>query len=397
MTLTEANTVIDPGHFRTVLGHFPTGVVAITSTDSAGMPVGMAVGSFTSVSLDPALVAFLPDKSSSTFPKIRESGRFCVNVLGAGQQDVCRSLALKGSDKFASIYWAPTHHGNPRIYDSIAWIDCTIETIHDAGDHFLVIGRVTSLDVDDAALPLIFFQGGYGCFSSTSLTAPGEADLLRPLSIVDQARPEMEAVARELGVECCASVAIRDQLVLVGSSMASTLPTSPHIRLGQRMPFVPPLALPLMAWAEGRELDRWIGRGGAALDRDLLMQATTRVRDRGWSLVLRSDAQVRFEGAVARLPLTGATGSLASDVTEAARALSLEGYEPAEIDQSATYDVRIISAPVFGEDAQPALLLSLYQLPRHLSGAAVEQYRDRLMTAAETVTDKLGGHAPPAS
>lgn len=118
----------------------------------------------------------------------------------------------------------------------------------------------------------------------------------------------MDAVARELGVECCASVAIRDQLVLVGSSMASTLPTSPHIRLGQRMPFVPPLALPLMAWTEGRELDKWIGRGGEALDRDLLLQATTRVRDRGWSLVLRSDAQVRFEGAVARLPLTGATG-----------------------------------------------------------------------------------------
>ncbi|MDT2007420.1 flavin reductase [Rhodococcus opacus] len=397
MTLTETNTVIDPGHFRTVLGHFPTGVVAITSTDSAGDPVGMAVGSFTSVSLDPPLVAFLPDKSSTSFPKIRESGRFCVNVLGAGQQDVCRSLALKGSDKFASISWTPTPYGNPRIHDSIAWIDCTIEKVHDAGDHFLVIGRVASLEVDDAASPLIFFQGGYGCFSSTSLTAPGEADLLRPLSIVDQARPEMDGLARELGVECCASVAIRDQLVLVGSSMASTLPTSPHIRLGQRMPFVPPLALPLMAWSEGRELDKWIGRGGEALDRDLLVQATARVRDRGWSLVLRSDAQVRFERAVARLPLTDATGDLASEVTEAARALSLEGYEPAEIDPAATYDVRIISAPAFGKDAQPVLLLSLYQLPRQLSGASVERYRDLLMTAAQTVTEKLGGHTPPAA
>lgn len=394
MTLTEPTTVIDPGHFRSVLGHFPTGVVAITSTDSAGMPVGMAVGSFTSVSLDPALVAFLPDKGSSTFPKIREAGRFCVNVLGAGQQDVCRSLALKGSDKFAAISWSPTPHGDPRIHDSIAWIDCTIDTIHDAGDHFLVIGRVTSLEVDEANSPLIFFQGGYGCFSSTSLTAPGEADLLRPLSIVDQARPEMDAVAHELGVECCASVAIRDQLVLVGSSMSSALHTSPHIRLGQRMPFVPPLALPLMAWAEGREFDRWIGRGGETLDRDLLVQAVSRVRDRGWSLVLRSDAQVRFEGAVARLPLTGATGDLAADVTEAARGLSLEGYEPAEIDPAAPYDVRIISAPVFGKNGQPVLLLSLYQLPRQLSGAVVEQYRDRLISAAETVTATLGGHTP---
>lgn len=129
-----------------------------------------------------------------------------------------------------------------------------------------------------------------------------------------------------------------------------------------------PLALPLMAWSEGRERDKWIGRGGEALDRALLEQAISRVRDRGWSLVLRSDAQVRFEGAVARLPLTGATGDLASDVTEAARALSLEGYEPAEIEPAATYDVRIITAPVFGEDSQPALLLSLYQLPANCPG-----------------------------
>nr|WP_308340772.1 flavin reductase family protein [Rhodococcus sp. USK10] len=69
--------VIDPRQFRDILGHFPTGVVAVTAADNEGRPVGMAVGSFTSVSLDPPLVAFLPDKSSSTFPKIRAAKRFC--------------------------------------------------------------------------------------------------------------------------------------------------------------------------------------------------------------------------------------------------------------------------------------------------------------------------------
>jgi flavin reductase (DIM6/NTAB) family NADH-FMN oxidoreductase RutF len=95
--------VIDPKTFRGVLGHVPTGVVVVTAIDTDGAPAGLAIGSFTSVSLDPALVAFLPDKSSSSFPKIREAGRFCVNVLAATQESVCRSFATKGTDKFAGI------------------------------------------------------------------------------------------------------------------------------------------------------------------------------------------------------------------------------------------------------------------------------------------------------
>ena len=262
MTISELGVQIDPRYFRSVLGNFPTGVVAVTSVDADGAPVGMAVGSFTSVSLDPPLVAFLPDKSSSTFPKVRQSGRFCVNILSARQQDVCRKLSQKGVDKFAGLDWAPTPTGLPRVEGSIAWIDCCIDDIHDAGDHYIVVGRVSSLDVDEVDSPLIFFQGGYGRFASTSLTAPAEGDLFRPLSYVDRARSVMAAVADDLGVECCASTAIGDQLVLIGSSMSRTLHTSPHTRLGQRMPWVPPLALPLIAWADKRTTDAWVARAG---------------------------------------------------------------------------------------------------------------------------------------
>ncbi|MFC0450908.1 flavin reductase family protein [Rhodococcus jostii] len=157
---------IDPLRFRNVLGHFPTGVVAVTTMDAENNPTGMAVGSFTSVSLDPPLVAFLPDKSSSTFPKIRTAGRFCANVLGSEQQQICRSLARKGTDKFADVEWAPTPSGMPRIEGALAWIDCEIDAVHDAGDHHIVVGRVRHLELDTPESPLIFFQGGYGGFAS---------------------------------------------------------------------------------------------------------------------------------------------------------------------------------------------------------------------------------------
>src|SRR4051794_25182109 len=171
-------TRLDPAVFRRVLGRFPTGVVVVTAIDADGLPAGMAVGSFTSVSLVPPLLAFFPDKSSSSFPKIRSSGSFCINVLAANQERVCRTFATKGADKFSGLKWRPAGSGSPILDGVVAWMDCDVETIEGAGDHFIVLGRVRDLDVGAAELPLLFFQGGYGHFSSLSLSAPAEADLL---------------------------------------------------------------------------------------------------------------------------------------------------------------------------------------------------------------------------
>ncbi|PBC47901.1 monooxygenase [Rhodococcus sp. ACS1] len=167
----DDDRVIDPQLFRNILGHFPTGVVAVTAIGADGRPVGMAVGSFTSVSLEPPLVAFLPDKSSTTFPKILAAQRFCANVLGDDQQHVCRSLSRKGDDKFADVDWTPTPSGTPRILGSLAWIDCEVDAVHHAGDHYIVVGRVHHLELDTPESPLIFFQGGYGGFAATDTSA----------------------------------------------------------------------------------------------------------------------------------------------------------------------------------------------------------------------------------
>jgi flavin reductase (DIM6/NTAB) family NADH-FMN oxidoreductase RutF len=154
-------SVPDTARFRAVLGHFPSGITAITSRDAQGRPVGMTVASFTSVSLDPPLVAFLPAKTSSTFPVVAERGTFCVNVLAADHERICRAMSVSGGDKFAEVTWQPGPHGDPVIDGVVAWIDCTIEAVHDAGDHYIVIGRVEDLDADSTASPLLFFQSRY--------------------------------------------------------------------------------------------------------------------------------------------------------------------------------------------------------------------------------------------
>lgn len=150
--------------FRNILGHYPTGVCAITSM-ADGKPVGMVVGSFTSVSLDPPLVAFFPDCSSSSWPKIESSGRFCVNVLSQRQHGLCHALAAKAENKFENIDYRLSPAGLPLLPESLAWFDCHLSAVHEAGDHFIAIGHVDALDLADSELPLLFFRGSYGSFA----------------------------------------------------------------------------------------------------------------------------------------------------------------------------------------------------------------------------------------
>lgn len=159
---------IDPRHFRTVLGSFPTGVVAINSTEVDNVPVGMVVGSFTSVSLDPPLVSFLADVSSQSQSRIRATGRFCANVLAADQEMLCRRLASRGADKFVDIDWTRSPLGNPVLAGIVSWIDCLIHDTIQIGDHHLIIGRVQELHVVSDKTPLLFLRGVYGDYFSNA-------------------------------------------------------------------------------------------------------------------------------------------------------------------------------------------------------------------------------------
>jgi len=143
-----------------VLGHFATGVTVITAATNDG-PVGLAIGSFFSISLEPPLVGFCPGRTSASWPRIREAGRFCVNILAADQEDVCRRFAGKDPDKFAGIGWKPSGNGAPQLTDVLGWIDCSVDSIYEAGDHDIVVGAVEALEISRESDPLVFFRGGY--------------------------------------------------------------------------------------------------------------------------------------------------------------------------------------------------------------------------------------------
>jgi 3-hydroxy-9,10-secoandrosta-1,3,5(10)-triene-9,17-dione monooxygenase reductase component len=157
---------VDGARYRQVLGHFPTGVTVVTASTDDG-PVGLCVGSFTSVSLAPPLVAFCAGDSSTSYPLIEAAGHFCVNILAEEQEEIARVFADKGDNKFAGIGWRPSVvTGAPVISDALAWIDCRIDAIHEAGDHWIVVGRVLDLEIGHEGGPLVFFRGGFGRYTS---------------------------------------------------------------------------------------------------------------------------------------------------------------------------------------------------------------------------------------
>lgn len=146
--------------FRDVLGRFCSGVTVVTAMTSAG-PVGITCQSFSSVSLRPPLVLFIPAMTSRAWPLIRSAGHFTVNLLSAAQEEVSAQFARSGADKYAGVDWSPSILGDPQLAGSLGWIDCTIHDVHEAGDHYLVVGRVERLTVGDADEPLVFYRSAY--------------------------------------------------------------------------------------------------------------------------------------------------------------------------------------------------------------------------------------------
>lgn len=171
MTANAPTPPFEAAEFRNVLGHFPTGVTVVTGRDGES-PAGFTIGSFTSVSLDPPLVGFLPQKDSATWAGMEASGAFCVNVLGRHHADLCWKFAKTGNDaeRFTDVKWHPAPSGSPIIDRAVAWIDCFIEEVHEMGDHYFVLGRVLALEADadesgDGPFPLVFFRGTLGGFA----------------------------------------------------------------------------------------------------------------------------------------------------------------------------------------------------------------------------------------
>lgn len=151
----------DPRTLRDAMGCFATGVTIVTALDATGTPAGLTANSFTSVSLDPPLLLVCVADTSGTAPILRDAAHFGVNVLQIGQQPASNRFATRGEDRFANLPWAPGQTGVPLLEGSLVSFECQRESLHEAGDHFILVGRVVRAQFEPHRDPLLYFRGKY--------------------------------------------------------------------------------------------------------------------------------------------------------------------------------------------------------------------------------------------
>lgn len=149
---------MDATSYREFFGQLPTGVTAIVAEGANG-PVGLIVGTFSSVSLDPPLVSFMVISGSRSWAAVRELGRFTANILASDQRSLSQVLSGRSADKFRHIQLVPNKHSV--LADCLAYADCIIEREVEAGDHTIVLATPRELVVSRVTRPLIFFQKAY--------------------------------------------------------------------------------------------------------------------------------------------------------------------------------------------------------------------------------------------
>ncbi|WP_431813971.1 flavin reductase family protein [Kocuria sp. cx-455] len=389
----SADRSIDPSLFREVMGHYPTGVALITGVAPDGELLALVVGTFSSVSLEPPLVSFMPMKSSRTFDKLRECESLCINILGEEQEDLVSTIARRWEQKFDGIEWSPSAAGNPILSESVAWIDVTIENVVEAGDHWIVLCAVHDLAVENPASPLLFFQGGYGGFLSTTLVARADQELSTSVANVQGVSGIIEGLARGIGCEVSLFTAIsRDEFAQVLSAVAPGIDRT--LSLGHRLPIVPPIGDTYVFAKSITEQERWISkaRGATEEDKQIFRERLEFVRDNGHLLSFLPD-----EGSQAYDEMTQATRRYASSrmtpaeervVREAIFKSSVD-YGIRTLDPEEVYRIGSMVFPVRSADGEFDHTLRLSQFPGVRFGHEVNHWVQRARSAIQLMESVL--------
>ena len=388
----QANKQIDREMFRSVLGNYPTGVAVVTGMSASGEPLGMVVGSFTSVSLTPPLVAFLPMKTSRSFNALREgSDRFCINILAADQEGACRVLAAPGENKFANIPWRKSPAGNPIIDGVVGWIDCEYANIFDGGDHHIVVGAVQSMEVGRDSLPLLFFQRGYGRFSSGSLLVATERSVMQSIRMAEAARAQIETLAEELDMGCSVIAAAGGESIYVAVSDYIATKGGKN-RLGARAPLVPPLGALFVDSPNALSEEQWLA-GLGKCDDEVIAKAReqlARVRRRGWSISLLGALSPRaLDEAIEAYSCPHRTPEQARRFLSTASAM-FDMHEPVNIEDNQQYDLLHLTVPVKQADGTTVLALRLSEMPSALTGVDIARLVERLKATATEIEALIG-------
>lgn len=376
--------------WRAVLGEYPTGVALITGRHpDSGESIGMVVGTFAAVSEEPPIISFMPSSSSYTWGLLRRSGSFCVNVLGAGHEALCRAFARGPEERFTTGEWLETASGDPRLADALAWFDAGVRDVVPAGDHDIALGDVRGFGVGagDAGMPLIFLKGGYGTFTIPSLefSPRGVGGSLRQAEAV---RKAVDSVAAELGLLAFIATVVKDSIVVLAAANVGGAEGAALV--GQSFPFAAPIAPVFAAWSAPDRRKVWEESSRHLLgvvDRPFMEGMLERVRERGYAVSVGDSLGTPFDAIV------GDPDSKPSDYSRLWAEIDRDFRSLAE-PETLHEHVHAIQVPVFNADGvtELELFISGFDLP--MTPERFGEIRRRAVAAAARLSEEIGGRVP---
>ncbi|MRX43327.1 flavin reductase family protein [Agromyces kandeliae] len=160
MTVQQTSTPEPQVQLRRAFATFPTGVVAVCALDDEG-PMGMAVNSFTSISLDPPLAAISVARTSTTWPALSTRARLGLSILSSAHGAVCRRLSSRDGDRFAGVDWHADQQRAVYVRDSALWLQCSVADRFDGGDHEIVLLEIHDVTTFPDVAPLVFHESRF--------------------------------------------------------------------------------------------------------------------------------------------------------------------------------------------------------------------------------------------
>lgn len=376
---------IDPAVLNDAVTHCPTSVAVITAIADDGTAIGMVVGSFAFVSLEPPLISFMPTRTSRSFEQLRRAAQFSVNILAYDQEPICRSIAQAQGDKFAGLQWTPSTNGSPILADVVTSIDCRLDRILEAGDHYIVLGEVQSLAVHRPVAPLLFFQRGYGGFTPAAFMVPTDRELAESVSLIQPARPLLDRLAADVGVEVSVFARIGENAVAVATASAHQ---ASRTVLGSRFPLMAPLGDLFVAWEPDQAVERWLDRLRHAdpETRLRLRQRLDESRERGWTYTLGGEiGDLELVEALRNYGVDNITPAAHRDMENALRR-ALPSYQSVDLWAMSTVPLRNMVAPVRDADGRVRLTIRLSEFAEPLSALEIERVAARLLQATYNVS-----------
>lgn len=376
-----AVTTFDPVSFREVMGHYPTGVVIVTAIHPDGEALAMIVGTFTSVSMEPPLVAFLPMKSSRTFVRLSECDSMCINVLTDDQEQVGRTIASRREKKLEGTDWSPCPSGAPMLHRSLAWLDVHLQEVIEAGDHHIALCAIDDMAVNNPKAPLIFFQGGYGGFAVPPLLARIDNDIIGAVQQASNARGVLASVATRHRCEATLLTVV-DKVELAAIATAVGEGVNPGNGLGMRVPIVPPIADVWVAELSREEQVDWLAKA----DVDDATRATFEdrlafAREHGYLMSFLPAGQLdpyrQLNAATHRYADDRVTPTTQREIRKSISEVSVS-YQMRDIQPQEKYDVGMLVGTVHDPQGKPVRMLRLAQLPRQALGSTVLEWIEDL-------------------